>query len=49
MTKSNTVAWSDMRAKRPVDEGAVVKHVARMEAEERVFRLHEIREEQCTT
>ncbi|MDR1189461.1 MAG: XRE family transcriptional regulator [Bifidobacteriaceae bacterium] len=42
---SKTVAWSEVRAKRPSHEAAVAKHVARMEAEERAFRLREMREE----
>lgn len=48
-TKSKTAAWSDVRAKRPVDETAVAGHIARMEAEERAYRLREIREEQGVT
>jgi transcriptional regulator with XRE-family HTH domain len=43
------VAWHDVRAKRPVDEAAMSRHVARMEAEERAYRLREIREEQGVT
>ena len=46
---SRTTSWSDVRAKRPVDEVAVADHVARMEAEERAYRLREIREEQGVT
>lgn len=38
-----------MRAKRPVDEHAIAEHVAQMEAEERAYRLREIREEQGVT
>src|SRR5690625_7395256 len=48
-TKTKTTAWSDVRAKRPVDASAVSEHVARMEAEERAYRLREIREEQGVT
>lgn len=48
-TKTKTTAWSDVRTKRPVDETAVAEHVARMEAEERAYRLREIREEQGVT
>lgn len=44
-----TTAWSDVRAKRPVDEHLVAKHTARMEAAERAYRLREIREEQGVT
>ena len=44
-----TTAWSDVRAKRPVDEHAVAEHAARMEAAERAYRLREIREEQGVT
>lgn len=46
---SRTTSWSDVRAKRPVDEVAVADHVARREAEERAYRLREIREEQGVT
>lgn len=48
-TKAKTTSWGDVRAKRPVDETAVAEHVARMEAEERAYRLREIREEQGVT
>ncbi|GAA3845989.1 hypothetical protein KACC15558_33140 [Brevibacterium ammoniilyticum] len=48
-TKTKTTAWSDVRTKRPVDETAVAEHVAQMEAEERAYRLREIREEQGVT
>lgn len=44
-----TTAWSDVRAKRPVDEHAVAERAARMEAAERAYRLREIREEQGVT
>ena len=46
---SKTVSWNDVRAKRPVDDSVVASHVARMEAEERAYRLREIREEQGVT
>lgn len=46
---SNSMSWTDVRAKRPVDDAAVAEHVARMEAEERAYRLREIREEQGAT
>ncbi len=49
MPASRTVAWQDVRAKRPVDDAAVADHIARMEAEERAYRLREIREEQGVT
>ncbi len=49
MSKTKTVSWSDVRAKRPVDDAVVADHVARMEAEERAYRLREIREEQGVT
>ena len=49
MSKSATVSWTDVRAKRPVDEAVVAEHVTRMEAEERAYRLREIREEQGVT
>lgn len=44
MSKIKTVSWSDVRAKRPVDDAAIAEHVARMEAEERADRLRETRE-----
>ena len=46
---TKTTSWREVRAKRAVDEGAVAEHVARMEAEERAYRLREIREEQGVT
>ena len=49
MSNANTVSWNDVRAQRPVDEVAVAEHVARMGAEERAYRLREIREEQGVT
>lgn len=49
MSKTKVVSWSDVRAKRPVDDVVVANHVARMEAEERAYRLREIREEQGVT
>ena len=49
MSKTKTVSWSDVRAKRPVDDVIVADHVARMAAEERAYRLREIREEQGVT
>lgn len=49
MNKAKTVSWSDVRAKRPIDDAAVAKHVARMETEERAYKLREIREEQGVT
>jgi DNA-binding XRE family transcriptional regulator len=49
MSKIKTVSWSDVRVKRPVDDAVVADHVARMEAEERAYRLWEIREEQGVT
>ena len=45
--KTNT--WSDVRAKRRFDEHAVAEHVARMESEERAYRLREVREDQGIT
>ncbi|MFT4124851.1 MAG: XRE family transcriptional regulator [Gordonia sp. (in: high G+C Gram-positive bacteria)] len=47
MTK--TSSWSDVRAKRPVDDAVIAEHVARMKTEERAYRLREIREEQGVT
>lgn len=49
MSKPTTASWRDVRAKRPLSEDAVAQHVARMEAEERAYRLREIREEQGVT
>ena len=49
MSNIKTVSWSDVRAKRPVDDAVVTEHVARMEAEERAYRLREVREEQGVT
>lgn len=46
---SKTSSWNDVRAKRPVDAVAVAGHVARMEQEERAYRLREIREGQGVT
>lgn len=48
-TKTKTTAWNNVRAKRPIDEATVAEHVSRMEAEERAYRLREIREEQGVT
>jgi predicted transcriptional regulator len=48
-TKTKTTSWADVRAKRPVNDQVVAKHVARMKAEERAYRLREIREEQGVT
>jgi DNA-binding XRE family transcriptional regulator len=45
MGKAKSVAWSDVRAKRPVDEAVVAEHAERMEAGERAHRLREIRGE----
>ena len=49
MGKAKTVSWTEARAKRPVDQAVVATHVARMQAEERAYRLREIREEQGVT
>jgi predicted transcriptional regulator len=46
---AKTTAWNDVRAKRPVDEQEVAKHITRMKSEERAYRLREIREEQGVT
>ena len=46
---TKTTSWQDVRAKRPVNDAAVAEHAARMEAEERAYRLREIREEQGVT
>ncbi|WP_235530094.1 MULTISPECIES: helix-turn-helix domain-containing protein [unclassified Nocardioides] len=49
MSKPKTTSWREARAKRPVHDDAVANHVARMAAEERAYRLREIREEQGVT
>jgi predicted transcriptional regulator len=49
MSKSRTVSWGDVRARRPVDDAVIADHVERMKAEERAYRLREIREEQGVT
>lgn len=49
MRKTNTVTWNDVRAQRLVDDAVVAEHVSRMTAEERAYRLREIREEQGVT
>lgn len=49
MGRAKTTRWRDARSKRPVDEAAVARHSTRMEAEERAYRLREIREEQGVT
>lgn len=40
-----TTSWKEIRAERTVDEQAVTAHIARFKAEERAFRLREIRKE----
>ena len=47
--KTRTATWSEVRAKRSVDADALAEHVTRMEAEERAYRLREIREDQGVT
>jgi len=49
MSKQKTVSWREVRAKRATHGDAVARHVARMENEERAYRLREIREEQGIT
>lgn len=49
MSKSKTVKWSEVRAKRPPNEDAVARHRARYDSEIRAYRLREIREEQGVT
>lgn len=49
MTRTRTTSWRDVRAQRPVNEASVAEHVARMGAEERAYRLREIREDQGVT
>lgn len=45
MAEARPVRWREVRAKRPVDESLLAQHLERMLAEERAFRLREIREE----
>ena len=49
MSKTKTVKWSEVRAKRSPNEEAVAQHRARYDAEIRSYRLREIREEQGVT
>jgi DNA-binding XRE family transcriptional regulator len=42
-------SWREVRASRPLDEGRVAEHRARMDAEVRAYRLREVREEQGLT
>lgn len=44
-----TTPWSEVRAKRPVNERAVAEETTRLEAAEHAYRLREIREEQGVT
>ena len=45
MTEKKAMTWKEFRAKRPPNEDAVADHLAQMVAEERTYRLREIREE----
>jgi predicted transcriptional regulator len=49
MNRVKTVSWDEVRDKRPANAEVVAAHVDRMEAEERAYRLREIREEQGVT
>jgi len=49
MSAPKTARWGDVRAKRPVDENAVTSEVSRLKAQQRAYRLREIREEQGFT
>lgn len=49
MSGKTTAKWRDVRGKRTIDEAAVAQHVARLDAEERAFKLREIRESQGVT
>src|SRR5207244_4073965 len=41
--------WREVRGSRPLDEGRVAEHRARMDAEVRAYRLREVRESQGLT
>ena len=49
MSTPNTARWGDVRARRTVDEDAVATEVDWLKAQQRAFRLREIREEQGLT
>lgn len=49
MARVKTVEWKEARSRRPVDEGAVAAERDRLRAEERAYRLREIREEKGLT
>ena len=44
MTRPRTTQWSQARSRRPVDEYAVTRELKRLRAEQRAYRLREIRE-----
>lgn len=44
MTKPTATPWNQIRSRRSVDESAVAREFARLRAEQRAFRLREIRE-----
>lgn len=49
MARAKTVNWKEARTRRSVDEGAVAAERDRLRAEERAYRLREIREEMGLT
>jgi DNA-binding XRE family transcriptional regulator len=44
MTRPRTTQWSQTRSRRPVDEHAVTRELKQLRAEQRAYRLREIRE-----
>ena len=44
MTRPRTAQWSQTRSRRPVDEREVARELKRLRAEQRAYRLREIRE-----
>ena len=49
MTRPKTVHWKEVRSRRKVDETVVAGEMARLQSEQRAYRLREIREEQGLT
>lgn len=49
MARAKTVKWKEARSRRPVDEREVAAERDRLRAEERAYRLREIREEMGLT
>jgi len=44
MTRTRTVRWKETRSRRAIDESAVADELARLQSEQRAYRLREIRE-----